>query len=149
MEFTSAVDGITSEVLQAAIEVHRRLGPGLLESTYETCLAFELTARGLRVERQKSFPLLYRSITLEHAYRVDLLVQESVIVEIKAIEQLVPIHYAQLLSYLRLARLPVGLLINFNVTSLKRGIRRVVNSYIPSPRPPRSSASSAFEGNVE
>jgi GxxExxY protein len=149
MEFTSEVDGITSEVLHAAIEVHRDLGPGLLESSYETCLEFELVERGLRVERQKPFPLVYRSIKLEPAYRVDLLVQDSVIVEVKALEQVLPVHYAQLLSYLRLARLPVGLLINFNVTSLKKGIRRVVNSYIPSPRPPRSSASSAFGGNIE
>jgi len=148
MEFTSAIDGVTAEVIRAAIEVHRRLGPGLLESTYETCLAFELTDRGLGAERQRPFPLVYRSIKLEPAYRVDLLVQESVIVEVKALEQLLPVHHAQLLSYLRLAGLSVGLLINFNVTSLKRGIRRVVNSYIPSPRPPSSSASSALKGNV-
>jgi GxxExxY protein len=148
MEFTSAIDGVTGEVIRAAIEVHRRLGPGLLESTYEACLAFELTDRGLRAERQRPFPLFYRSIKLEPAYRVDLLVQESVIVEVKALEQLLPVHHAQLLSYLRLAALPVGLLINFNVTSPKRGIRRIVNSYSPSPRPPRSSASSAFRGNV-
>jgi len=148
MEFTSAIDGVTGEIIRAAIEVHRRLAPGLLESTYEACLAFELTDRGLRAERQRPFPLLYRSIKLEPAYRVDLLVQESVIVEVKALEQLLPVHYAQLLSYLRLAGLAVGLLINFNVTSLKSGIRRVVNSYSPSPHPPRSSTSSAFEGNV-
>ena len=79
MEFTSAIDGVTGEIIRAAIEVHRRLGPGLLESTYEACLAFELTDRGLRAERQRPFPLLYRSIKLEPAYRVDLLVQESVI----------------------------------------------------------------------
>jgi len=148
MEFTSAIDGITGQVIRAAIEVHRSLGPGLLESTYEACLAVELTDRRLRVERQRSLPILYRSIKLEHAYRVDLLVQESVIVEVKALEQLLPVHYAQLLSYLRLAHLPVGLLINFNVTSLKRGVRRVVNSYSPSPRPPCSSASSALKGNA-
>jgi GxxExxY protein len=148
MEFTSAVDGITGEVIRAAIEVHRSLGPGLLESTYEACLAVELTDRSLRVERQRSFPLRYKSIKLEHAYRVDLLVQESVIVEVEALEQVLPVHYAQLLSYLRLASLPVGLLINFNARSLRGGIRRVVNSYCPSPRPPSSSASSAFEGNA-
>jgi len=143
MEFTSAIDGITSEIIRSAIEVHRRLGPGLLESTHETCLAFELTEQRLKVDRQRSFPLFYRSIRLEHAYRIDLLVEDSVIVEIKALEQLLPIHYAQLLSYLRLAHLTVGLLINFNVTTLNRGVRRVVNSYTPSPRPPCSSASSA------
>jgi len=147
MEFTGAIDGITGEIIRAAIEVHRSLGPGLLESTYEACLAIELTDRSLRTERQRSFPLLYRSIKLEHGYRVDLLVQESVIVEVKALEQLLPVHHAQLLSYLRLARLQVGLLINFNVVSLRSGIRRVVNSYSPSPRPPCSSASSALKGN--
>jgi len=146
MEFTSAVDAITSEIIRAAIEVHRSLGPGLLESTYEACLAYELTDRNICVERQRSFPLLYRSMRLEPAYRVDLLVQETVIVEIKALEQVLPVHSAQLLSYLRFADLPVGLLINFNVSSLKKGIRRVVNSYVPSPRPPCSSASSALKG---
>jgi GxxExxY protein len=148
MEFKSPVDDITGEVIRAAIEVHRTLGPGLLESTYESCLAFELTDRRLRVERQRPFPLFYKAVKLEYAYRVDLLVQDAVIVEVKALEQLLPVHCAQLLSYLRLSHLPVGLLINFNVASLKSGIRRIVNSYAPSPRPPCSSASSAFKGNV-
>ena len=147
MEFTSPIDHVTGQVIHAAIEVHRNLGPGLLESTYEACLAIELTNRSLRSERQRTLPLMYGSTKLEHAYRVDLLVQDSVIVEVKALEQLLPVHQAQLLSYLRLARLQVGLLINFNVVSLRSGIRRVVNSYSPSPRPPCSSASSALKGN--
>ncbi|PYQ02138.1 MAG: GxxExxY protein [Acidobacteria bacterium] len=142
------LDDVTEQIIGAAIAVHQTLGPGLLESAYESCLAFELTERNLKVERQRSFPLIYKSMRIESAYRIDLVVQGSVIVEIKALEQLLPVHQAQLLSYLRLASLPIGLLINFHVASLKNGIRRVVNSYSPSLRPPRSSASSALKGNA-
>ncbi len=117
---------VTGEIIGAAIEVHKALGPGLLESAYEACLAFELVQRGLRVEQQKPLPIVYRGVTLECGYRLDLLVAESVIVEIKAIERLAPIHDAQVLSYLKLSGHKVGLLINLNVQAVKDGIRRLV-----------------------
>ncbi len=117
---------VTGEIIGAAIAVHKALGPGLLESAYEACLAFELVQRGLRVEQQKPLPIVYRGVTLECGYRLDLLVAESVIVEIKAIERLAPIHDAQVLSYLKLSGHKVGLLINFNVQAVKDGIRRLV-----------------------
>jgi GxxExxY protein len=119
---------ITEQIIGAAIEVHRALGPGLLESAYEACLAFEIAQRGLKVERQKPLPLVYKQVELDCGYRLDLFVEESVIVEIKAVDQLAPIHQAQLLSYLKLSDCKVGLLINFNVKLLKNGIRRVVNN---------------------
>ena len=102
------------------------MGPGLLESAYEACLAFELTERGLKVERQKPLPVVYRGVRLECGYRLDLLVEDVVIVEIKSVDALAPIHKAQMLSYLKLAGLKVGLLINFNVKVLTDGVRRVV-----------------------
>lgn len=125
---------ITESIIGAAIEVHRALGPGLLESAYEACLAFELAQRGLRVEQQKPLPVVYREVKLDCGYRLDLLVEESVIVEVKAVDRLMPIHQAQLLSYLKLSGCKVGLLVNFNVKVLKEGIRRVVNDFPDSPR---------------
>ena len=107
--------------------VHRELGPGLLESTYEVCLAYELAKRGLAVERQKELPVKYRGVKLDCGYRIDLLVEDKVIVELKAVERLEPIHIAQVLSYLKLSGCNVGLLINFNVKLLKDGIRRLIN----------------------
>ena len=132
---------ITETVIQAAMEVHRALGPGLLESAYEACLAFELAQRGLKVEQQKPLPVVYKEVRLDCGYRLDLLVEEKVIVEIKAIDQLLPVHYAQLLSYLKLSGCRVGLLINFNVKVLKNGIHRLVNNFpdIPGRGLPRSS----------
>jgi GxxExxY protein len=132
----------TETVIGAAIEVHRHLGPGLLESTYEACLAYELTERGLKFERQKVLPVKYREILLDCGYRIDLLVEDLVIVELKAVERLEAIREAQLLSYLKLSGVPIGLLLNFNVIELRRGIRRLVNnlkenSSLRSPRPPR------------
>jgi GxxExxY protein len=118
----------TETIIGAAIEVHRHLGPGLLESTYEACLAYELTERGLKLERQKVLPVKYREILLDCGYRIDLLVEDSVIVELKAVERLEAIHEAQLLSYLKLSGVPIGLLLNFNVIELRRGIRRLVNN---------------------
>jgi len=118
----------TETIIGAAIEVHRHLGPGLLESTYEACLAYELTERGLKLERQKVLPVKYREILLDCGYRIDLLVENSVIVELKAVERLEAIHEAQLLSYLKLSGVPIGLLLNFNVIELRRGIRRLVNN---------------------
>ncbi len=113
----------------SAIAVHRELGPGLLESTYEACLAYELVERRMSVERQKALPVKYRGVNLDCGYRIDLLIENQVIVELKAIERIEPIHDAQLLSYLKLSGSPVGLLINFNVTQPKLGIRRLVNNF--------------------
>ena len=118
---------LTEEIIGSAIDVHRELGPGLLESTYEACMIFELAERGLCVERQKALPVVYRGVRIDCGYRIDLLVDQRVIVELKAVAQIQPIHEAQLLSYLRLSGCHVGLLIDFNVKLLKNGIRRLVN----------------------
>lgn len=119
---------ITEIIIGAAIEVHRHLGPGLLESTYETCTAYEIGQRsGLDVVRQKTLPVRYKTLDLEDAYRIDLLVANRIIVEVKAVERVLPVHEAQLLTYLRLTRLHLGLLINFNVPVLKSGIKRIIN----------------------
>ena len=129
MNESERLNHITDQVIGAAIEVHRALGPGLLESAYEACLAFELAQRGLKVELQKPLPVVYKEVHLDCGYRLDLLVENAVIVEIKAVESLAPIHQAQLLSYLRLSGCKVGLLINFNVKVLKDGLRRLVNDF--------------------
>ena len=118
---------ITENIIGAGIQVHRALGPGLLESAYEACLAFELAKRGLKVAQQKPLPLVYEQVKLECGYRIDLLVEESVIVEIKSVDAVAPIHEAQIMSYFKLSGCKVGLLINFNVTVLKDGIHRFVN----------------------
>jgi GxxExxY protein len=124
------LNALTDTVIGAALAVHRELGPGMLESSYDTCLAFELLARGLSIERQKPMPLSYHGQAMGIGYRLDLLVENAVIVEIKAIERLERVHSAQLLSYLRLSGCTVGLLINFNVRWLVRdGIRRIVNGF--------------------
>jgi len=120
------VNRVTERIIGAAIEVHRHLGPGLLESTYETCLVYELQTAGLKVERQKSLPLIYKSITIDQGYRLDLLVEKQVIVELKAVEKLMPVHEAQMLSYLKLSGCKVVLLINFNVKLLKYGVKRFI-----------------------
>ena len=125
----SVLDDLTGQIIGAAIEVHRTLGPGLLESAYEACLEYELRDQGLTVERQKPLPLTYKGIALDTGYRLDLLVNEKVIIELKSVDRLVPIHQAQLLSYLKQSGLNVGLLINFNVKVLKDGVQRVVNNY--------------------
>jgi GxxExxY protein len=124
---------LTEGVIGAAIAVHRELGPGLLESAYEACLHYELMDRGFVVDRQKSLPIIYRGLNLEAGYRLDLLVNDLLIVELKAVDKFDPIHEAQLLSYLKLANLNIGLLINFNVRYLKQGIRRIVNNFVENP----------------
>ena len=129
------MDRITGAIIGAAIEVHRSLGPGLLESAYEACLVFELIERGLKAEQQRPLPVTYRKVELDCAYRLDLRVEERVIVEVKAVDRIEPIHQDQLISYLKLSGFKVGLLINFNVKVLKDGIRRAVNSFPDSPRP--------------
>jgi GxxExxY protein len=115
---------ITERIIGAAIEVHRALGPGLLESAYSACLCHELGLQGLTVEREKPLPVVYKGTVFDCAYRLDLVVEELVIVELKAVSELAPIHQAQLLSYLKLSGCPVGLLINFNVRRLADGIKR-------------------------
>jgi GxxExxY protein len=124
------LNDITDEIIGAAVRVHRVLGPGLLESSYEACTTFELLDRGLSVERQKALPLVYRGRRLDCGYRIDLLVEGLVVVEIKAIERLDRVHRAQVLSYLRLSGCKVGLLINFNVKLIvKEGLARIVNGF--------------------
>jgi GxxExxY protein len=124
------VDAVLSgQVIGAAIEVHRPLGPGLLESSYQACLSHELTLRGLEWVQQKEVPLQYKGVCVQSAYRIDLLVEGRLVVEVKAIDALTPIHRAQLLTYLKLLHLRHGLLINFNVEALARGVRRVVNGH--------------------
>ncbi len=118
---------ISQIVLNSAFKIHKTLGPGLLENAYEECLAYELNKRGLIVEKQKPLPLVYESVKLDVGFRVDLFVENQVIVEIKSVEALTDVHLAQILTYLRLANCKLGLLINFNVTLLKNGIKRVVN----------------------
>lgn len=121
---------LSSEIIGAAIKVHRKLGPGLLESAYESCLAFELEALGMRVERQKAVPLVYETVKLECGFRADILVEGRVVVELKCKEALHPVDEAQLLSHLRLLDVPLGILINFHVVLLKHGIKRMVNNYV-------------------
>jgi GxxExxY protein len=117
---------ITHEIIGAAIEVHKRLGPGLLESADEECLLYELRLRNLKVDRQKGLPVVYKEVKLDCGYRLDLLVEDRVVVELKSVEGLAPIHEAIILTYLRLSGQRIGLLINFNVTVLKDGVRRFI-----------------------
>ena len=138
MEEGERLNQITEQIIGAAIAVHRALGPGLLESAYEACLAYELTQQGLKVETQRPLPIIYREVKLDCGYRLDLLVEDAVIVELKSVDRLVPIHTAQLMSYLKLSGCKVGLLINFNETLLKNGIVRKVNDFPDTLRSPRS-----------
>ena len=117
---------LSKEIIGAAIEVHRHLGPGLLESAYEECLAYELTQQNIPFERQKALPVVYKDVRLDAGFRVDFLVDNLVVVELKAIEALTPTHEAQVLTYLRLTGCKLGLLLNFNVRLLKNGIKRLV-----------------------
>lgn len=130
-DLRSLVDPVSERVLGACIEVHRRLGPGLLEACYEKCVCLELELRGIRFERQVALPVLYKGLRLEQSYRLDLLVEDSLVVEIKAVEQLLPVHVSQTLTYLRLGNFPTGLLINFNQATLKAGVRRLTPNKAP------------------
>ena len=122
------LDRTTGLIIAGAIDVHKKLGPGLLESAYEACLAYELVERGMTIERQKLLPVTYRGVHVDCGYRLDLLGDKTVVVELKAVDSVMPIHKAQLLSYLKLSGCKVGLLINFNVRLLKDGIDRIVNN---------------------
>lgn len=130
------LDDITGVIIDTAMRIHRDLGPGLLESVYEAVLAKSLQKRGLLVERQKSIRFEYDGILFEEGFRVDLLVENKVVVELKSVEKLAPVHSKQLLTYLRLTESPVGLLINFGAATLKEGLHRVVNG-LPSSASPR------------
>jgi len=118
---------LTRQIIGAAIEIHRHLGPGLLESTYETCLVYELEKLRFTVERQKALPVVYKELTLQKAYRIDLLINDLIVVELKAVDTLLPVHEAQILSYLKLSKRKVGLLLNFNVKMMKDGVRRFIS----------------------
>ena len=122
------INEVTGKIIDSAIKVHSVLGPGLLEGAYEACLRHELTVRGLKVQSQPSLPVEYDGIMVDAGYRLDLLVEDVVIVELKSVERLAPIHEAQMLTYLKLSRKKVGLLLNFNVVQMKDGIRRMVNN---------------------
>lgn len=117
---------ITNDIIGAAIEVHKHLGPGLLESAYEECLAYELQLKGYKVERQKPVPIIYKEVKLDYGYRIDILVENQIVIELKSIETFAPVHEAQILTYMKFADKEIGLLINFNVTLLKNGIKRYV-----------------------
>lgn len=120
---------ITEIIIGAAIRVHRALGPGLLESVYLACLVYELAAEGLKVETQRALPVVYRGVRLECGFRADLIVEGCVIVEVKSIEHLAPVHQAQMITYLRLSGCSLGLILNFNTKMMRDGIKRLVNSF--------------------
>jgi GxxExxY protein len=128
IEPSEAADAAARAVVDAALVVHRALGPGLLESVYEHCLTHELSERGVEVKRQVAMPVAYRGMRLDAGFRVDLVVGDRVLVEIKAVERLLPVHEAQVLTYMKLSGREVGLLLNFNVVLLKQGIRRLVRA---------------------
>lgn len=120
------INQITHEILDSAYKVHTALGPGLLESAYKACLAYELRKKGLKVEEEKPIPVIYEEVKLDCGYRLDLLVEDAVVVELKTVDAFIDVHFAQILTYLRFLDKNVGLLINFNVKSLKNGIKRLI-----------------------
>ncbi|MEZ5083377.1 MAG: GxxExxY protein [Bacteroidales bacterium] len=118
---------ITGEIIGSAIEVHKALGPGLLESAYQECLLYELVSKGFNVSKEQAMPIVYKEVKLDHGYRMDLLVENKVVVEIKTVDAFTDVHFAQVLTYLKLGDFKIGLLINFNVLKLKDGIKRIIN----------------------
>lgn len=118
---------LSNIIIGCAIEVHKQLGPGLLESAYQECLFYELKNRGLNIINEKSIPIVYKDVKLDHGYRIDLLVENKVVIEVKTIEMFTDVHTAQVLTYLKLGGYKLGLLLNFHVTTLKSGIKRIVN----------------------
>lgn len=127
---------LTQQLMDCFFRVHKALGPGLLESVYETCLCHEIGKRGFFLERQKSLPVHYDGLAFESGLRLDLVVEQKIIIELKSVETLLPVHEAQILSYLRLSGMEIGFLVNFNVPLIKNGVRRFVNNHAPS-APPR------------
>ena len=122
------INQISGQIVDAAMKVHSALGPGLLESAYEACLLFELHKRGLKAASQVQLPVVYKSVKIDAGYRIDLLVEDAVVVELKSVEKILPIHKAQLLSYLKLSGKKLGLLVNFNTVHLENGITRMVHN---------------------
>ena len=118
---------LSKKIIGCAIEVHKQLGPGLLESAYQECLYYELKQLGLKVQKEKPMPIVYKEVQLDHGYRIDLLVEDKLVVEIKTVEAFNDVHIAQVLTYLRLGNYKLGLLLNFHTTVLKSGIKRVIN----------------------
>ena len=130
VEFSSdQINFLTEKIIGCGIEVHRAIGPGLLESAYEECLCYELAQHGLNFRRQVPLPVVYKEVKLDCGYKLDMIVEDAVILEIKAVDRLISIHEAQLLSYLRMLNLKVGLLLNFHSAVLKDGIKRIVNRF--------------------
>ena len=121
------INEISQQTIGCAIEVHRELGPGLLESTYQECLIYELRKSGFKVRREVPMPVVYKEVRLEHGYRMDILVEEKLVLELKTVEFLTDVHFAQLMTYLKLGSYPLGLLLNFNVKLMKEGIKRIIN----------------------
>jgi GxxExxY protein len=135
MDEASYLNSLTERIIRAAIEVHKTLGPGLLESIYRTCTGYELLQDKLQIAQEVPLPVIYKGVRIDAGYRLDMIVNDVVVVEFKSVDALAPIHNAQLLSYLKLSGLKVGLLINFNVKVLKYGIHRIVNNF-PEPHKP-------------
>ncbi|SRR5258705_988185 len=131
------INDITQKIIGACIEIHRQLGPGLLESAYEECLCYDLSMLRLGFERQKELPVAYKTVRLACGYKIDIVVERLVVVELKAVEKLLPLHEAQSLTYLKLSGLSLGLLINFNVPILRQGIKRIANNFADSSAPQR------------
>lgn len=127
-ETRNKLDEITYKIIGLAIEVHRQLGPGLLESAYQECLYYEIVNSGLSVERQKVLPIIYKDIKLDHGYRIDLLIENTIVIELKTVEAFTDVHFAQILTYLKLGNYPLGLLINFDSKILKNNIKRFINT---------------------
>lgn len=122
------INDLTYKVIGFAIEVHKELGPGLLESAYQECLFYELKKAGLKVEKEKALPIIYKEVKLDHGYRIDLLVENNLVIEIKTVENFTDVHFAQVLTYLKLGEFQVGLLINFHSKILKNNIKRFINN---------------------
>jgi GxxExxY protein len=122
------LDSISYKIIGLAIEVHKQLGPGLLESAYQECLYYEIMNSGLIVEKQKALPIIYKDIKLDHGYRIDLLIENKIVIELKTVEAFTEVHFAQILTYLKLGNYPLGLLINFDSKILKNNIKRFINT---------------------
>lgn len=127
-EIPADLESLSYKIIGLAIEVHRQLGPGLLESAYHQCLYYEIKKAGLKVEKELTLPILYKDIKLDHGYRIDLLIEDRLVIELKTVESFTSVHFAQILTYLRLGNYPLGLLINYNSKILKNNIKRFINS---------------------
>ena len=122
------INDLSYKVIGLAIEIHRELGPGLLESAYQECLFYELKKAGLQIEKEKALPIVYKEVKLDHGYRIDLLVENTLVIEVKTVENFTDVHFAQVLTYLKLGKFPLGLLINFDSKILKNNIKRFINN---------------------